>query len=127
MTSAHETLTPTTAAAGSRPSLVVGAMVILATLDLVGAALARHWAIHRAAPAMVLGLGVFAVLFVVYAQSLAYAELTTVTIGWIVLVQVGVVVLQRLDGVAIPAPKLAAIAGILALQAFLTLSDLSRG
>jgi hypothetical protein len=101
-------------------------MVILATLDLVGATLARHWAIHRAAPALVLGVGVFAVLFVVYAQSLAHAELTTVTIGWIVLVQVGVVVLERLDGVAIPAPKLAAIACILALQAFLTLSDLSR-
>lgn len=127
MTTVNETLAPT-AAAGSRPSvaLVVGAIVMLATCDLVGTALARHWAVHRATAALAFGIGVFAALFVVYARSLAYAELTTVTIGWIVLVQVGVVILERLDGVAMPAPKLAAIAGILGLQGFLILSDLSR-
>ena len=40
-------------------------------------------------------------LFLVYGSSLAYAEMATVTFGWIVLLQVGVVVLQRVqDGVA---------------------------
>ena len=127
MKTLNETLAPTTAV-GSRPSLalVVGAIVMLAAFDLIGTALARHWAVHRATAALVLGIAVFAALFVVYARSLAFAELSTVTIGWIVLVQVGVVILERLDGNTVPTPKLAAIAGILALQAFLILSDLSK-
>jgi hypothetical protein len=110
---------------GRRPAgPVVLAVVALAGLDLVGAMLARHWADHRSAITMVGGIVTFAVLFVVYARSLDYAELSTVTIGWVVLLQVGVVVLDRLNGVPISPPKFAVIAAILVLQAALTLSDL---
>lgn len=106
--------------------LAVGAMVALAGLDLVGAVFARHWAVHRAPLALVAGAAVFGILFLVYARSLSYAELTTVTIGWVVLLQVGVVVLERLDGVSIPPAKLAVIIAILGLQAVLTVGDLGR-
>lgn len=106
--------------------LALGAMVALAALDLIGAVFARHWAVHRAPLALVAGAVVFGILFLVYARSLRYAELTTVTIGWVVLLQVGVVVLERVDGVAIPPTKVAVIVAILGLQAVLTFGDLGR-
>jgi hypothetical protein len=105
---------------------VVLAVVALAGLDLVGAALARHWSDHRSAIAMTGGIVTFAVLFVVYARSLDYAELSTVTIGWVVLLQVGVVAFDRLNGVAISPARFTIIAAILVLQMMLTLSDLSK-
>jgi hypothetical protein len=110
---------------GRRLLPVVAAMLALAALDLIGAALARSWSDHRSIVTLVGGMTVFSFLFIVYGKSLDYGELSTVTIGWIVFLQIGVVVLDRLNGVAIPPPKMTAIALILALQAYLTASDLS--
>jgi hypothetical protein len=115
----------TSAGDGRRLVPIVAAILVLAALDLLGAALARSWSDHRSIITMVGGMMVFSLLFLVYGKSLDYAELSTVTIGWIVLLQIGVVVLDRLNGVAIPAPKMTAIALILVLQAYLTASDLS--
>jgi hypothetical protein len=112
-------------AGGRRLVPIIVAIAALAALDLIGAVLARSWSDHRSIIAMVGGMTVSSLLFLVYGKSLDYAELSTVTIGWIVLLQIGVVVLDRLHGVAIPPPKLAAIVLILALQTYLTASDLS--
>lgn len=110
---------------GRRFVPIIAAILVLAALDLIGAALARSWSDHRSTVTMVGGMMVFSLLFLVYGKSLDYAELSTVTIGWIVLLQIGVVVLDRLHGVAIPPQKFAAIGLILALQTYLTASDLS--
>ncbi len=114
-------------ASGSRRSLwlAIGAMVALAGLDLIGATLARSWADHRSAVTMIGGVVAFALLFVVYGKSLDYAELSTVTIGWVVLLQVGVVIIDRVHGVAIPPPRMAAIGMIIVLQGYLTVNDLA--
>ena len=69
--------------------------LVLAVLDLVGAVLARRYADHRSVLALVGGCLVFGLLFWVYGKSLAYAELATVTFGWIVMIQVGVMLLER--------------------------------
>ncbi len=115
------------ATAPRRPIVpVIAAIVALGALDLIGAALARSWSEHRSTIALVGGVMVFGLLFVVYGKSLDYAELSTVTIGWVVLLQVGVVVLDRLQGVAIPPSRMTAIVLILALQAYLTASDLTH-
>ena len=115
------------AAEMNRPVVpVIAAMVALGALDLAGAWLARSWSEHRSMIAMVGGVMVFGLLFVVYGKSLDYAELSTVTIGWIVFLQVGVVLLDRLHGVVIPPSRLAAIGLILALQAYVTVSDLTQ-
>ncbi len=98
---------------------VIAAIVALGALDLIGAALARSWSEHRSLISMVCGILVFGLLFVVYGKSLDYADLSTVTIGWVVLLQVGVVVLDRLHGVAIPPGRMAAIGLILVLQTYL--------
>ena len=105
---------------------IVAAVVALGALDLIGAALARSWSEHRSTIALIGGIMVFGLLFIVYGKSLEYAELSTVTIGWVVLLQVGVVVLDRLHGVVITPSRMAAIVLILALQAYLTVSNLTH-
>ena len=62
-------------------------------------------------------------LFWVYASSLQYAELALVTMGWIVMLQVGLVVLDRVRyGVELPPGKWVAIVVLLAAQAYLLLA-----
>ena len=67
------------------PVVATLAMLVLAGLDLVGAVLAKEWADHGSTRALVLGAGSFLVLFWVYASSLRYAELSLVTMGWVVI------------------------------------------
>ena len=102
------------------------AMVALAGLDLAGAVAAKEWAEHRSAAALLLGLGAFVVLFWVYASSLQYAELALVTMGWIVMLQVGLVLVDRLRyGAELPTGKWVAVAILLATQAYLLLAPSS--
>jgi hypothetical protein len=105
-----------------RPVVAVGAMVVLAGLDLAGAVLAKHWSDRGSLISLLGGVAVFGLLFVVYGSSLAYAELATVTFGWVVILQIGVVLLQRVqDGVAIAPDRLVVMLAILALQGYLVL------
>jgi hypothetical protein len=68
----------------------------------------------------------FVLLFYVYASSLQYAELTLVTLGWIVLLQVGVVLLDRFRYGQVFGPgKWLAIVLILAAQTYLLLAPAS--
>jgi hypothetical protein len=72
---------------------------------------------------LLLGIGSFVALFYVYASSLQYADLATVTMGWIVLLQVGLLVLDQLRyDVALRPARWVAVGLILALQAYLVLS-----
>ena len=99
------------------------AMVALAGLDLLGALAAKEWAEHRAPAPMLVGLAAFGVLFWVYASSLQYAELALVTMGWIVMLQVGLVVLDRVRyGVELPPGKWVAVVVLLAAQSYLLLA-----
>ena len=103
--------------------LGVGAMFVLAALDLAGAYCAvrylrtGHWGWWTAGAVGEIGL------FAVYVASLEYAELATVTLGWIVILQVGVVVLDRVaNGVVLPTGKWIAMAAILLLMTYLLLA-----
>lgn len=102
--------------------LLASAMVVLAGLDFGGALLAKHWADNGNRLSFLIGLTLFVVLFVVYAASLKTAELSIVTMGWVVLLQVGLILVDRLHyNVSISAEKWAAIVVILLLQAYLIL------
>src|SRR4029453_6494235 len=81
---------------GGSPLLLVGAMLMLAALDFIGAVFAKEWGAQRNHWLFAAGLGAFAALFAVYAVSLRMAELSTVTFGWIVTLQVGLLLLERL-------------------------------
>ena len=99
------------------------AVLGLAGLDLVGAVAAKEWVEHRSGLALAAGLGTFVVLWWVYASSLQYAELAVVTMGWIVLLQVGIILVDRLHfGATLPAGKMAAVVVILAAQGYLLLA-----
>ena len=97
-----------------------GAMALLAGLDFAGAICAKEWADRGRLMMFVIGLLAFAVLYVVYAHILQIAELATVTIGWVIMLQVGLLLLDRYHyGVDLPKGKFVAIAAILLLQVYL--------
>ncbi|MEO6790277.1 MAG: hypothetical protein ABI187_04865 [Ornithinibacter sp.] len=109
------------------PVVATLAMAALAGLDLLGAMAAKEWAERHNTAALGFGLLAFAVLFWVYASSLQYAELAVVTMGWIVLLQVSLVILDKVHfGVTLPADKIAAIVIILAAQGYLVLARSAR-
>lgn len=103
--------------------VAVLAMVALAALDLAGAYAAKEAALRRSLPMAALGIALFAVLFWVYASSLRYADLAPVTFGWVVILQVGVVLLDRFwYGASVSRGQWAAVAVLLAAQAYLLLT-----
>ena len=105
------------------PVIATSAMVVLAALDLAGAVAAKEWADNGNVRGLVLGSVSFLVLWWVYASSLKYAELSLVTMGWIVILQVGLLLLDRWRyGVELPAGKWVAIAVVLLAQAYLLLA-----
>lgn len=105
------------------PVVATLCMAALAGLDLVGAFAAKEWAESKNTLALALGALSFLVLFWVYASSLQYAELAVVTMGWIVLLQVGILVVDRVHfDSELPAGKLAAVVVILAAQGYLVLA-----
>lgn len=98
------------------------AMIALAALDLGGSYAAKEAVERRSAVFAAAGVTAFVLLFWVFASSLQYAELTPVTFGWIVILQVGVVLLDRYRyGVHMPSGHWIAIVVMIAAQAYLLL------
>lgn len=109
----------------SWPGWAVGvvAMVVLAALDVAGAVAAKHWAGSRGVLPLVAGVAAFLALFYVYASALQYAELALVTLGWIVVLQVALLLIDRFAyGVHMGADKWVAVVVILAAQGYLMLA-----
>jgi hypothetical protein len=105
------------------PVVATLCMAALAGLDLVGAFAAKEWAEKQNTTALGLGALSFLVLFWVYASSLQYAELAVVTMGWIVLLQIGILVIDRIHfDTTLPTGKLVAVVIILAAQGYLVLA-----
>jgi hypothetical protein len=105
------------------PVIATIAMVVLAVLDLAGAVAAKEWADNGNVRGLVLGSASFLVLWWVYASSLRYAELSLVTMGWIVVLQVGLLLIDRWRyGVELPTGKWVAIGVVLLAQGYLLLA-----
>ncbi len=98
------------------------AIVILAALDLLAAFLAKEFSIRPRWVVFAGGIVAFAVLFVVYIKSLAVTELWIVTFGWVVLLEIGVLLVDRIHfGTSIPPHKYIVAAMIVGLQVVLLL------
>jgi len=105
------------------PVVLFFAMLLLAGLDLVGAVLAKAWSEQRTFPWFAAGAAVFVIVFWVYGSVLKVAELSIVTLGWIVILQVAVVILDRVRySVPVTLGQFTAIIAILILQGYLVLS-----
>ena len=99
------------------PVVATLAMLALAVLDIVGALLARAWLADRSLLVFIAGITVFGLLFWVYGSSLRYAELATVPFGWVVLLQIGLLLIERVQtGVRLSAGRWTALVLILALR-----------
>jgi hypothetical protein len=106
---------------------VVGFMLALAALDFVGALVAQDLADRRRMSSLLLGSALSITLFVVYAVALRLADLSIVTMGWIVMLQVAVIawdVVRR--GLQLNPVQWAAITLIIVLQIFLTATTQGR-
>lgn len=77
------------------PLFLAGYMVLLAGLDLAGTLLAKEWTVHRAAWQLGAGALAFVGLFAVLVVGLRYAELSILTLGWIVVLQAAVLLVDR--------------------------------
>ena len=101
----------------------VAAMVGLAALDFTGAIFAKESVERQHTGLYVAGAVSFLALYVIYAQILKTAELSIVTIGWVVFLQVGLLLVDRFRyGVDFGSTKLIVIGLILMLQAYLVLA-----
>ena len=104
------------------PVVASVAMAVLAGLDL----LAKEWAEKQSIAAIAFGTIASVALFWFYASSLQYAELAVVTMGWIVLLQVGIVIVDRVHfGTMLSADKIGALIIILVAQGYLVLAPSS--
>lgn len=107
-----------------RPAVAIGAMVVLAGLDLLGALLARRWAHGGSALWFGAGLGCFALLFWVYGSSLRYAELIPVTFGWLVALQIGLMLIERANSARqVPVGHWLAAIAMIGLEGYLIFSS----
>ena len=106
-----------------QPLVATVAMVLLAVLDLGGTMAAKEALERRSIGLALTGAGLFLAVFWVYISSLQVAELSAVTFGWVVILQVGVVLLDRFRyGVTMTTGTWLAIGILLAAQAYLILA-----
>jgi hypothetical protein len=95
-------------------------VVLLAGIDLVSGVVAKFWADTHSGWLMLAGCAMYLVMFWIYGVSLRFGELSTITVGWVVLVTVGNMALDKVHyQVNFPTSKwLAAILAV-ALLAYL--------
>jgi len=107
---------------------ILGSMAALAAIDLVGALFAKEYAERHRPVALALGVTSFVLLFGIYVVALRFAELSIVTMGWIVMLQIGVIALDQLRyGLHLDAKQWAAIVVIIVLQCYLIVSTSASG
>ncbi len=107
-----------------RPLIAIAAMLVLAGLDVLGAVLARRWSHGGSLLFFAAGVACFALLFWVYGSSLRYANLIPVTFGWIVALQVGLMLIERSrSSQAVPIGHWIAAFAIIALEGYLLFSS----
>jgi hypothetical protein len=109
-----------------RPVVAVVVMVLLGVLDLAGSIAAKEAVDRRSLAWGAAGALIFLAVFWVYLAGLAVAGLAVVTLGWIVVVQVGVVVLDRYRyGEPLPRGAWVVVVVLLVAQAYLMLAPRS--
>jgi hypothetical protein len=73
---------------------LLGVVLLLASLDLIGSVLLKEAMLRRSPVLAIAGAGVFVFLAMTLALALEVAELSLVSLGWIVLLQVAVMVVD---------------------------------
>jgi hypothetical protein len=114
-------------AAWPAPVVTTIAMAGLAGLDLIGSIAAKEWMENRTVLALTVGVSTFVVLWWVYASSLQYGQLAIITMGWMVILQVGLLVVDHLRYAAeLPPGRWVAVVVVLGAQVYLLLTENSE-
>jgi hypothetical protein len=104
-------------------AIVLGLTVALASLDIVESILAMEWSIRRSPWLLIAGLTASIGLFVIFVAAIRFTEMSTVTLGWIVLMQAGLMTAERVRyGVDHPPGKWVAVAVMVLLQGYLVVT-----
>ena len=103
-----------------RLASICSIIVLLAGFDLAGAVFAKEWDQKRHHWMLAAGALMFVALFAVFVLAMRYAEMSTVTLGWIVVMQVGLMLTEqfryRIDH---GLDRWAAVLAMIALQGYL--------
>ena len=75
-------------------AIVIGLTLVLAALDVTESVLAKEWALRRSPWLLGAGLTSSVLLFVLFVVAIGYTEMSTVTIGWIVVMQLGLMITE---------------------------------
>ena len=108
--------------AGRAPGYVIVPLlvVLLGGIDVLGSIVAKSWSDHRSPWTFMLGAALFVTLFWIYGVSLRHGALTTVTVGWVVVVTIGDMLLDRFHyGTHFPVSKWAAAGLVVVLLVYL--------
>jgi hypothetical protein len=107
-------------------AIVLGLTVALAGIDLVESVLAKEWAIRRSPWLLVAGLVASGLLFAVFVVAVGYTEMSTLTIGWIVVLQLGLMATESIRfGVSHPPDRWVVMGAIVCLLTYLVISPTS--
>ncbi len=106
--------------------IVIGLTLALAGIDIAEAVLAKEWATRRSPWLLVAGLVASALLFAILVVALGYTEMSTLTIGWIVVLQLGLMVTETVRyGVSHAPDRWVVMGAIVCLLAYLVVSPSS--
>lgn len=105
---------------------LVGLTLALATLDLAAAVIAKEWSIRRSPWLLVAGVVASILLFVIFVVAVGHMQMSSVTIGWIVMLQVGLMVTESVRyGVNHSIDRWVAMGAIVCLLGYLVSSTAS--
>jgi hypothetical protein len=107
---------------------LVGLTLALAVLDLGVATFAKEWSLRRDPRLLIAGVAAALVLFGVFVIALGYGEMSTVTLGWIVSVQAGLMLMEHVRyGIHHPAGHWVVVGVIVTLQGYLLVTQGQAG
>lgn len=103
---------------------VAAATLALAGLDIMQSVVAKEWSIRRNDWLLLIGLATSITVFAVFAFAMRYADMSTVTVGWLVLLQAGLMITEHVRyGVHHGSHRWAAVGAMVVLQIYLLTSS----
>ena len=100
--------------------LVPTLIALLAAVDFLLGLVAKSWSGSSSGPMLMLGLALSAGLFWLYGISLRHGHLSSITLGWVVVLTVADLLVDRFQfGVQLPPSKWLAAAGAVVLLGYL--------
>ena len=101
-------------------STIVGLTIALAGLDVIESVLAKEWSVRRNHWLLLAGITASLMLFMLFVVAIRYTEMSTVTLGWIVTMQAGLMITEHIRyGVHHSADRWVVVGVMVLLQGYL--------